>query len=195
MYRDLNDYELVYYVSENNEDSFDVLMEKYRPLIYKEVSKFQKTFKNLGFDLEDLLQIGYVTLYQSSKLYKESDSHFYTYFVKALTNALYNEYRNNTTNRKKILNMSLSYDKEVPNSDIYYIDLFPNKENFDIDVEKFIRFKNSMSFELGNIFEMYMNGYKLDEIAKLLSLDLQKVRKDFLQIKQHALTYKGLFFQ
>ena len=40
-----------------------------------------------------------------------------------------------------------------------------------------------MSFELGNIFEMYMNGYKLDEIAKLLSLDLQKVRKDFLQIK------------
>ena len=196
MYKDLNDYELLYMVSED-ENNFDILYSKYQPLIYKMVKNYTGLFKKYGYDLEDLMQIGYITLYRASYLYKGYDrSLFYTYFVKSLKNALNHEIRLNTTLKKEILNNSISYDKLIDDSDKSFLELIPdNKKSFGIKEEPFILFKSSMSFMLGNIFELYINGYSFKEISMLLDYDIKKVRRDFSKIKQHALTYKTLFFE
>ena len=40
MYRDLNDYEILYMICERKDDNFDILYEKYKPLILKISNRF-----------------------------------------------------------------------------------------------------------------------------------------------------------
>lgn len=196
MYKDLNDYEILYMVSEKDDASFNILYAKYQPLIYKIVKNYTKLFKKYGYELEDLMQIGYFTLYKASYLYKDYDNtKFYTYVVKAITNAIYREIKANETLKRNVLNNSLSYDKKINDSDESYIDILPDlKVSTGLSEREFILFKNSMSFEMGNIFEMFMNGYNFNEMSILLSYDIKMIRNNFRKIKQHAFTYKSLFF-
>ena len=48
---------------------------------------------------------------------------------------------------------------------------------------------------LSYIFELYYNGYNKKEISILLDEDINNVKKGFIKIKEHALTYKSLFFE
>ena len=195
MYRDMNDYEILYMVCDNEENSFDILLQKYKPLIYKIVKDYAKFFKKFGYELEDLMQLGYITLYQTSRMYNiYNHSMFYSYLKRALINMLVNNMRINTTNKRFVLNNALSYDQFIPNSNIRYIDLFSNdKKTYYLENELII-FKNSMPAILSYIFELFYNGYSKEEISILLDEDLEEVKRNFLRIKDHALTYKSLFF-
>ena len=51
-----------------------------------------------------------------------------------------------------------------------------------------------MPVNLSWIFELFYNGYSKDEISILLDEEITDIKKDFLRIKEHALTYKGFFF-
>jgi len=51
-----------------------------------------------------------------------------------------------------------------------------------------------MPATLSYIFELFYNGYSKEEISILLDEDLTEVKIGFLKIKEHALTYKSLFF-
>ena len=76
-----------------------------------------------------------------------------------------------------------------------YIDLFADKETnnkFDLEL---ITFKNSMSINLSWIFELFYNGYTKNEISILLDEKIDIVKDNFNKIKEHALTYKYLFFE
>lgn len=196
MYRNLNDNEILYMVSENNDDTFNILYLKYQPLIYKMMKKFIPLFRKYGYTIDDLMQIGYITLYKTSYLYSNySHSVFYSYLKQAICNAIINEIRLNTTNRKKVLNEALSYDIEIPNSDNLYRDLFSSPINKNISRYMLTVFKNSMTYQMGNIFEMLLNGYKLLEIEILLDISKKELKEDITRIKNHSLTYKGLFFE
>ena len=195
MYRDLNDYELLYMVCENSENDFEVLLVKYKPLIYKIVKKYITTFKKYGYELEDLMQIGYITLYKSSRLYNTlNNSMFYSYFKNSLIRNISCVIRNNNTNKKHVLNMALSYDNKINNSNLSYIDIISSNNKIDFSKELII-FKNSMPIELSWNFELFYNGYSKEEISILLDEDILKIKKDFSKIKEHALTYKYLFFK
>ena len=195
MYRDLNDYELLYMVCDES-NSFKTLMEKYQPLIYKVVKDYRKYFKKFGYEIEDLMQIGYITLYSSSTQYDiYDDTMFYTYFKRSLNNAMVNILRQNLTNKKEVLNNAFSYNLEIPYTNLTYIDLFmDNKKVYDYSSELTI-FKNSMPYLFSAIFELFYNGYTKEEISVLLDERVDYIKKIFIQIKKHALTYKCLFFE
>ena len=191
----MNDYEILYMVCDNNEDSFGILMKKYQPLIYKMVKDYLKFFKKFGYELDDLMQLGYITLYNTSRKYDiYNPSMFYSYFKKALMNMLITNIRINTTSKREVLNDALSYDAYLPNSNIRYIDLLPNEKKTLYLESELIIFKNSMPAILSYIFELFYNGYNKEEISILLDEDLEEVKNNFLKIKEHALTYKSLFF-
>lgn len=195
MYKDLNDYELLYMVCEKSENDFEILLTKYKPLIYKIVKNYVKTFKKFGYELEDLMQIGYITLFKSSKLYDIYNSAiFYSYFKKSLIKNIASYYRLNTTNKKQVLNQALSYDNEINNTNIRFLELIPSNNIKNDYGRELIIFKNSMPIYLSWIFELFYNGYTKEEISILLDEKLEIIRKDFYKIKEHALTYKYLFF-
>ncbi len=194
MYRNLNDYELVYMVCENNNDVYNLLYQKYQPLIIKLARNYLNTFKKFGYDMDDLKQIGYLTLYKTMHLYKDSyNSIFYTYFIKALNNAYLTEISINSSSKKKILNEAFSYDIEIYD-DITYLDLFSSSPLPDEDYFGKIRlFKNSLTWIDSCIFELYYNGYKREEICELLEIKNQDILSFFKTMKKHSLTFSSLF--
>ena len=195
MYRDLNDYELLYMVCENDENDFKILLEKYKPLINKIIKDYVNTFKKFGYEIDDLMQIGYITLYKTSNLYNNlNQSMFYTYFKNALIKNISSVIRRNNTRKRRVLNESLSYYNTVNNSNIRFIDIIAcDNKKYDYGKELII-FKNSMPITLSWIFELFYNGYSKEEISILLAEDIEIIKRDFLKIKEHALTYKYLFF-
>ena len=45
MYRNLNDYEILYMICEREDENFNILYEKYKPLIVKIADSYVKSFK------------------------------------------------------------------------------------------------------------------------------------------------------
>ena len=196
MYRNLNDYEIIYMVRESS-DSFKVLYDKYKPLIYKIVKEYQNTFRRYGYEIDDLMQLGYIALYKSSRLYNDySNSMFFSYLKKAILNVIITELRKNNTSKKEALNNAFSYDAMVPNTNCTYQEiLMENKSRdklLDIDI---VSFKNTLEFTLACIFELYYHGYQLGEIAILLDEKKSFIEKSMHQIREQALTYKYLFLE
>ena len=192
MYRNLNDYELLYMVCED--DSFEILLKKYQPLIYKLSREYESIFKKFGYELDDLMQIGYIALYKASSFYNAyNETMFYTYFKRILNNRYLAEIRSNTTNKKETLNKALSYDIEISKG-VCYLDLFSDKKVSHDYSNELIIFKNSMPFLLSCVFELFYNGYTKEEIGLLLDEKRENIRVCLAKIKEHALTYKSLFF-
>ena len=184
MYNKLNDYELLYMVGECND--FDILYQKYQPLILKMALKYQNVFKTFGYEIEDLMQIGYITLYRASKLYNSNDSLFYTYFINSLNKSIVNEMRLNITNKRKILNEAFSYDNIIPDTDISYLDIIPCEDKDHNEEEKeFVFFKNTLSFINACIFEMFYNGFSKDEIVNCLDIDDHILKRSLKEIRRH----------
>ena len=195
MYRDMNDYEILYMVCDNNEDSFKILIDKYKPLIYKIVKDYQKFFKRFGYELDDLMQLGYITLYETSHKYDiYNTSMFYSYLKKALNNMIISHIRINSSNKKEVLNKAFSYDLFIPNTKTKYIDILPDKKTNKSYETELVIFKNSMPILLSYIFELYYNGFSKKEISILLDENIEEINANFNIIKKHALTYKSLFF-
>ena len=197
MYRNLNDYEILYMVSEDRDINFDILYDKYKPLIKNMAKEFLPKFKKFGYEIDDLMQIGYITLFKSAKMYDEyNNAMFYTYFKKALIFSYNTEIKANKTLKKETLNNAMSYDISIKNTDLFYSDMFPNMKNY-YDSEYWsnvINFKNSMPYDMSCIFELYYNGFTFDEISKIMEKDIQTIKRRFYKIKRHAFTYKYLFF-
>lgn len=191
MYRDLNDYEILYLVKENDDIDYAILYEKYRPLVYKIALKYKSIFKTFGYELDDLMQIGYMSLFNAIKHFESDISLFYTYSLNVIEYGIINEIRKNNTNKRKVLNDSISYDVLVPNSNLSYIEIIPDtKENiYDINdnYEELIVFKNTLPFMVSCIFELKYEGFSDEEISLLLDISLKEVRKGIKLIKSQSL--------
>ena len=191
MYRDLNDYEILYLIKENDDIDYTILYEKYKPLVYKIALKYKTIFKTFGYELDDLMQVGYVALFNAIKNFESDISLFYTYSLNVIEYGIINEMRRNNTNKRKVLNDSISYDVLVPNTDLSYIEIIPdNKENvYDLndDYDELIVFKNTLPFMVACIFELKYEGFNEEEIALLLEISLKEVKNGMKLIKSQAL--------
>ena len=80
MYNDQNDYELLYLVSENNEDAKELFYKKYKPIIEMKASKYKKYAESKGYDFNDLVQEGMIGLSQAINDFSEQkDVQFNTF--------------------------------------------------------------------------------------------------------------------
>ena len=78
-YRNLNDYELVYQVRENNEEAYNLLIRKYSNLVNMMAKKILKKYKYLGLEYDDLYQEGMMGIIKALNDYNGNDTLFYTY--------------------------------------------------------------------------------------------------------------------
>ena len=75
-----NDFELISLIREGNQDALEIMFEKYKPLIYKTIYKF-----NLMYDVDDMYQEGLMILHKSIKKFEEKfDKSFTRYFEQNL---------------------------------------------------------------------------------------------------------------
>ncbi len=74
-FRQYNDFEIIDYVKQGNEEALSLMVEKYRYLIAKKISKF-----NLVDEFDDYFQEGLLILYKSILYFDESKRKTFTRF-------------------------------------------------------------------------------------------------------------------
>lgn len=194
MYKDIEDQEILYMIEENN-DNYELIYEKYKPLIITICQKRLNSMKDMGYELDDLMQVANMALFEAVKTYKyDNDTSFYTYLSHCINNALNLLLRNNLTNKKIVLNKAISYDTKI-NETTTLFDLIEDKTAINpyeyLDIEelkiKYINFINSLPFEVAIFYELKLNGFTQEEIKTLMNINNYTYNKCLSFINQQII--------
>ena len=192
-YRDFNDYELLTYISERNEEASEVLFEKYRPLIITTATRLFGYCKNTGLELNDLIQEGMLGLNLAMNSFdEERDASFYTYAKMCIERKIITQIVASRRLKHKVLNDSLSLESTDENNTDYVFDksLTDNSYNpeeilFNTEDEKDLVKEVSKvltNFEV-QVFELKINGFDYKEIAEILDKDIKAIDNALQRIK------------
>ena len=194
MYKDIEDQEILYMIEENN-DNYELIYEKYKPLIITICQKRLNSMKGMGYELDDLVQVANMAVFEAVKTYKyDNDTKFYTYLSHCVNNALNLLLRNNLTNKKIVLNKAISYDTKI-NETTTLFDLIEYKTAINpyeyLDIEelkiKYINFINSLPFEVAIFYEHKLNGFTQEEIKTLMNINNYTYNKCLSFINQQII--------
>jgi RNA polymerase sigma factor, sigma-70 family len=185
---EINDYELINQVRENNEDAILNLYSKYTPIINSVTNKFNQS-NNMKIDYDDIKQEANIALYNAIKNYDpDSGALFYTYAVLCINRRLISYCKKNYNYISKL---GLEYLKEEKMLSYYdYMDESHYKflNNYYGGLTRDII--NMLPDDLSLIFELKYNGFSNKEIANLLDTNSKyienSVRKVRNQIKRSS---------
>ena len=190
-YKDINDYELIYEIRENSEDSYNLLIKKYTSLIRKLADDYYKKSKSIKVEYDDLVQEGFYGLLQALDNYDESSSLFYTFASLCIKREMERLIKSYSRNKQMVLNSAISINKPIDSEeDTFLEDVIPSKENIEdyiiseIDSKRLYNLKNEMPLEMACIYELRINKFTNIEISELLDLPKKKVEKYVYRIKK-----------
>lgn len=200
-YRDYNDFELLSYVSENNEEASEVLFEKYRPLINATANRLYCYCKNTGLEINDLIQEGMLGLNLAMTSFdNEKETSFYTYAKKCIERKIISLVVSARRLKHKILNDSLSLEinDESSQSYVYEKNLEDNSYNPEeilLNSESTEELINEVSSQLTDfeiqVFELKLNGFEYREIAEILDKDIKSIDNALQRIKAKIKKIRG----
>lgn len=200
MYNDENDYELLYLVSESNEEAKDMFFEKYKPLVEVTANKYYNYVKNKGYELNDLIQEGLLGLNKAIQDFKhQKNVKFITFASVCIERQIQSFVRDVTRQKHRALNESLSIDNDVkgrPLLDILFDPQNLNPEDSFINDEEEEELINSIKKVLTDkefeVFELRIQGFSYQEIASLLNISTKSVDGTIYRIKNKINTIKKI---
>ena len=181
MYKNINDYEQLYLIRENDdEEAKDIIFSKYKPIVLSIAKKYCN--HTINGEIDDFIQEGYIGLYRAICSFNEKENTlFYTFCVICIERQIRSYFRRFSTAKNKIYtsHYSLDYDFE----DLSFEEVIADNKNIDpkllierLDYNKMItRFKHSLDFKYSLVFELRCNGFKYREISKLLDIPISSV--------------------
>lgn len=186
-----NDYELLYLISENNEEAKELFYNKYKPIIEIKAKKLSRVAQSKGYDYNDLVQEGMIGLTNAINSFSDQkDVQFTTFANLCIERQMASFIRNISAGRHKILNDSVSFettnsygsplinlldDKNV-NPETSFIES-EEKEDLYNDIVSILK---EVEVE---IFELRAKGFSYKEIASLLNITEKSVGKHIERIK------------
>lgn len=192
-YRDYNDFELLSYIGENNEEAADVLFEKYNPLIVATANRLYCYCKNTGLELNDLIQEGRLGLNLAINSFTDDkDTSFYTYAKTCVERKMISVIISARRQKHRVLNESLSLEgtTELDNTFTFEKSLEDNSynpENILLDIEnqeELIKeiYSHLTNFEV-QVAELKINGFEYREIAEILDKDIKSIDNAIQRIR------------
>lgn len=190
MYKDINDYELLYLISENNEDAYNNIYDKYENMIRIEAKKYYRKCKYLGFSLEDIYQAGLYGFSLALSSYSDEEGTlFYTYANACITKELNSFIRNQSRYKHEVLSDSISLDKPLDEDGTTVGTLMDSGINVITEYKEFINcnhllsLKHNLPFLYSLVFELRINNFSNREIATLLDIKYKQVDNALRLIK------------
>lgn len=186
-YKDINDFEVLYLVEENQSEYKNVIFEKYKPILKRIASSYYMKLKDFGYDYDDCFQEALIGLNHAIDTFNFSrDVIFYTFALVCIKSRLNSFLVKALGNKNKILNESIFYNKndlyEIENLDYVVFD-----DNYLSFYEKVLRFKNSLNNLQSQIFELKYNGFSNKDIGKLLGINHRIVYNNLCLIRDRML--------
>ena len=174
-YKDYNDYELIYMVREQDENSYGVLFQKYIPVIRRLAAEYYRSFGSYGYDLDDFIQEGYLAFQKALRSFdEEKEILFYTFATVCIRRKLCSFCRKISSDKKNISNEFFVDYEEYP-----VIDVHNDTEGY----FSYESFWNSIwdivydcSFEYICVFELRLNHFHYSEIEKLLGISIRRAQ-------------------
>lgn len=191
-YSDLNDYELLSYISENDSSANEIIFEKYKPLIVEIANRLYVYCKKFGFEINDLIQEGYVGLNSAINTFSESyETTFYTYASRCINRKIISYIVTASRLKNKILNDSvfLEFNDEDQSNGFgkNLVDNSYNPENILISEEGKNEILNIIDNYLTDfekeVINLKINGFKYKEIADMLGRDVKYIDNCIQKIK------------
>lgn len=192
-YDDYNDYELISYVAENNEDAEKIIFDKYMPLVYSMANKtyrmLKKDFPFIQFN--ELYESAIDGLYSSIKNYVGGVNCNFSWYCKICISNSMKNFVSSYMNKKNMVNNTAFSLSDVDDMFIYNNGLFndySNPLNLMINEENETELYNNISSNLSklekDILDLKIKGYKNSEIVKILNVNLKSINNAFCRIRQ-----------
>lgn len=191
-YRNINDNELLYMISDN-EDAYNLLIYKYMPLVKRQAKTIHNKYKSFGVDFDDICQEGLIGLTNAIKLYQEEHNClFYTLAITLINREILKYIQHCVRYKNIVLSFAISLNSSDEDDKMNLENMLYNK--FDDPINKiignmeynnFIYMKYEYNDIVSQIFELKYNNFSNIEISQLLDVDykivdnaIYKIRKD-----------------
>lgn len=192
-YHDFNDYELLSYIAEGNEEANTLLYKKYEPFIIAKAKKMASTCSSLGIDISDFIQEGMLGFSQAIHKFDENrDTQFYTLARKCVESKMLSLIFASKRQKHRILNESLSIELEEENFSLEKI-LGDNRGNPEIIVlnkqeqsELITKIKNHLTDYEKKVFDLKYNGFDYKEIASILEKQPKSIDNTLQRVRMKA---------
>lgn len=192
-YKNYNDYEILSYIAESNEEAMDVMFEKYQPLIQTTANRMFYYCKNTGLEFNDLIQEGMLGLNLAIRTFENNkDTSFYTYAKMCIERKMITLIVSSTRLKHKILNESISiessdeYDEDYINQKCLEDNSF-NPENILLDSENkeelLNRAKDILTDFEFQVFELKRHGFNYREISEILAKEAKAIDNALQRIR------------
>lgn len=188
-YKDINDYELVYLIRDEDDNYKDLLFEKYYPVISSISNKYYYKYKNILDEYNDLYQEGIIGFnYAIDRFDSHKNVSFYSYALLCIESRIKDYIRKLKRNKNLIVKSALSFstlvgddiflEDVIATDDITYNSMvLKDKCNFLID------FKNMLTIREALVFELRFNGFSYEEISVLLEIKKANIYSYIRQIR------------
>lgn len=170
-----DDSELMYLISENNEEANNIIFKKYSSVIDLYAKKYLNLVDGKGMDYNDLYQEGLIALNEAINKYKEQKNIKFSSFASVcIERKMVSLVRMASRKKHSILNDSYSLDYKKEDDSESFINLLQsNKDNVEdilISKESTMQIINKINTSLSNlekkVYELRLNGYSYEMIAK-----------------------------
>jgi RNA polymerase sporulation-specific sigma factor len=193
LYEEYNDFELLYLTCSENQEAYEVLYSKYKPLVEIKAKKYLKYAKSKGLDLNDLIQEGMIGLSEAIRDFKEQkDVKFSTFANMCIERQINSAITKANRVKHKLLNESLSLDDKASDCDKPLMDIiFDDKEsdpiNYVVLVEEkqelYEKLKKSLtSLEL-EVLTLRLKDFDYKEIAVKLNKSYKSIDSTLQRVK------------
>lgn len=189
----MNDYELLYYIHQNCEKSFEYLIEKYHRYIYFIIKIFQKKYYFFTYDDCDLYNEAIILLYECTDTYREDlDVKFSTYFIFCLKKRYLLLIRNLNNNKNKMHAYAISLDAIPHHEDMDFYDIIDNGQlciseqvhNQYLEQKALALLKDKYNDLEKSIIYYYLLGYSYKEIQILTRVSNKKIDNTIQKLKR-----------
>lgn len=193
-YKDYNDEELLMYVKEESEDANTILCEKYKPLVLSIAQKHYFPNYNLGIELSDLVQEGFLGLNTAIHHYNDrGDNKFFTFAKKCIERNIVSLIVGANRKKYKALNESLSLNVYLETNQLSKLEksLF-NKEDDPLiklmfgetKEDLFTRIKNELTNLELKVLLLKIEGLSCKQISKEIGKDSKCVNNAIARIRK-----------
>ena len=191
-YKQINDYEVLYLINDNDETAYSLIFDKYKPVITSLANSYYKKFYNLGLEYDDLYQEGMLGLSYAVKCFDfKSKNTFYTFAILCIKRTMQKIIIKSIRNKNMLLNTSFSFEENLCDdcfslSDVLFSenDLVGNVLDSIYIQEKILNCKYYLSNKQMPVYELKLNGFSNIEIAALLDLTYKEVDNCLYSIKK-----------
>ena len=196
MYDDINDYDLLDKVSDN-EIATEKLFEKYKPLIYNIAKKAYYKNQKSGLEINDLIQEGMIGFSVALNTYDSNkDASFFTFANLCIIRKISTSLTSAKRQKNLILNESISVEKiseDLNTKEKIFSDKESNPENIILTEENIREIINGIGKELTNlekeVFELKTAGFNYKEIAEILEKSPKSIDNAISRIKTKTSKY------